>query len=113
MSLPKLSVTIITFNEENNIRDCLENIKWADEIIVVDSFSTDKTVEICRQYTDKIIQRKWPGHVDQKQFALKQATGDWILSLDADERLSKGATLEIQNALGNKKETVDGYIFPR
>ena len=88
MSIPRLSITIITFNEEENIRDCLENINWADEIIVVDSFSTDRTVEICRQYTDKVIQRKWPGHVDQKQFALEQAVGGWILSLDADERLS-------------------------
>lgn len=113
MSLPRLSVTIITFNEGENIRDCLENIKWADEIIVVDSFSTDKTVEICRQYTDNVIQRKWPGHVDQKQFALEQATGDWVLSLDADERLSEGAIREVQDEIRSGKASVDGYIFPR
>jgi glycosyltransferase involved in cell wall biosynthesis len=113
MSIPRLSVTIITFNEEENIRDCLENINWADEIIVVDSFSTDRTVEICRQYTDKVIQRKWPGHVDQKQFALEQAVGGWILSLDADERLSEGAIREVQEVIKGGEASVDGYIFPR
>ncbi len=113
METPKVSVTIITFNEEENILDCLESVKWADEIIVVDSFSTDSTVEICRQYTDKVIQRKWPGHVDQKQFALEQATGDWVLSLDADERLSEGAIREVREVIRNGETAVDGYIFPR
>jgi glycosyltransferase involved in cell wall biosynthesis len=109
----KLSVTVITFNEEKNIRDCLASVKWADEIIVVDSFSTDRTVEICRQYTDKVIQRKWSGHVDQKQFALEQAAGDWVLSLDADECLSEGAIREVKEGIKNHEASVDGYIFPR
>jgi glycosyltransferase involved in cell wall biosynthesis len=113
MDTPKLSVTIITFNEEDNIRDCLESVKWADEIIVVDSFSTDNTSTICKEYTDKIIQREWPGHVDQKQFGMEQATGEWILSLDADERLSEGAIREVKEEIKNHKTSVDGYIFPR
>ena len=113
MATPKLSVTVITFNEEENIRDCLASVKWADEIIVVDSFSTDNTPTICKEYTDKIIQREWPGHVKQKQFALEQASGDWILSLDADERLSEGATREVKAEIKKHKASVDGYIFPR
>ena len=113
MDIPKLSVTIITFNEEENIRDCLESVKWADEIIVVDSFSTYRTVEICKQYTNTVIQRKWSGNVDQKQFALEQAFGDWILSLDADERLSEGAIREVKAEIKKHKASVDGYIFPR
>ena len=103
MATPKLSVTVITFNEEENIRDCLASVKWADEIIVVDSFSTDNTPTICKEYTDKIIQREWPGHVKQKQFALEQASGDWILSLDADERLSEGATREVKAEIKKHK----------
>lgn len=113
MSKPKLSVTIITFNEENNIRGCLESVKWADEIIVVDSFSTDRTVDICREYTDRVIIREWPGHVAQKQFALEQATGDWILSLDADERLSEELIGEIISEIVEGVPEADGYVFPR
>ena len=113
MSIPKISVAIIAFNEEKNIRECLESIKWVDEIVVVDSFSTDRTIEICREYTDKIIQREWPGHVLQKQFALEQTTGDWILSLDADERLSVEAADEIKTHVILGNPSVDGFIFPR
>ncbi len=109
----KLSVCIITFNEEKNIRKCLESVKWADEIVVVDSCSTDETVQICRQYTDKVIEKKWPGHVKQKQFALEQAMGDWILFLDADERLSKEAAREIKDRVLTGSCSVDGFIFPR
>jgi len=111
--MPKLSVTIITFNEENNIRDCLESIKWADEIIVVDSNSTDNTVSICREYTDRIIQRDWPGFLKQKQFAQEQANGEWILNLDADERLSPEACQEIKQEIINANPAVDGFVFPR
>jgi glycosyltransferase involved in cell wall biosynthesis len=113
METPKLSVTIITFNEEENIRDCLESVKWADEIIVVDSFSTDKTVEICNEYTEKVLQRKWPGFLKQKHFAQEQATGDWILNLDADERLSLEAATEIKKEILNGTPDVDGFVFHR
>ena len=113
MKTPKLSAAIIAFNEEKNIRDCLASVKWMDEIIVVDSFSTDNTVDICRQYTDKVIQQEWLGHVKQKQFALEQATGDWILSLDADERLSEEAAQAIKNRLYNGVPEASGFTFPR
>lgn len=83
-----LSVIIISFNEEDRIRNCLESVKdVADEIIVVDSGSVDKTVEIAREYTDKVIVTDWPGYGPQKQRALDLATGDWVLSIDCDEVL--------------------------
>ena len=113
MGTPKLSITIITFNEEKNIRDCLESIKWADEIIVVDSFSTDRTVEICKKYTQKVIQRKWSGFLKQKKFAQEQATGEWILNLDADERLSPEAATEIKKEIINSTPDVNGFVFHR
>lgn len=87
--MPKLSVVIITLNEERNIGRCLESVKdIADEIVVVDSFSTDKTQEICESYRVKFIRQKFLGYIAQKQFALEQAGHDHILSLDADESLS-------------------------
>jgi len=109
----RLSVTVITLNEEHTIPACLQSVAWADEIIIVDSFSTDRTAELCRQYTDKVIQRQWPGHVRQKQYALEQASGDWILSLDADERLSPEATEEIRRTVLNGSPSADGFILPR
>lgn len=113
MCAATISATIITYNEEKNVGQCLESIAWVDEIIVVDSMSTDRTVDICRGYTQKVIQRPWPGHVQQKQFALEQATGDWILSLDADERLSPEARQEIIAELASVPPDIDGFIFPR
>jgi len=108
-----ISATIITFNEEHNIRRCLESVRWMDEIIVVDSQSTDATIDICRQYTDKIFVRPWPGHVKQKQFALEQATCDWIISLDADECLSDESVREIRHSVLECNPAADGFIFPR
>jgi len=113
MTTPKLTAAIITFNEEKNICRCLESVRWMGELIVVDSFSADRTVELARQYTDKVVQRPWPGHVQQKQFALEQAAGDWILSLDADEELSPEAAQEIQAVLASAPADVNGFSFPR
>ena len=113
MATPKLTAAIITFNEEKNICRCLESVRWTDELIVVDSFSTDRTVELARQYTNNVLQRKWPGHVLQKQCALEQATGDWIICLDADEELSADAAAEIRAALADAPLDVNGYSFPR
>lgn len=106
-----VSVCIITFNEESRIRDCLESVKWADEIIVVDSFSTDKTVDICKEYTEHVYRRAWGGNIDQKNHTIGLATKDWLLCLDADERLSPELTKEIQNVL-KSRETADGFFFP-
>ncbi len=113
MAIPKISAAVITFNEEKNICRCLESLRWTDEIIVVDSFSTDATVELAQRYTDKVVQRDWPGHVLQKQFALEQATGDWIISLDADEELTAEAAAEIQQVLAGLPPESNGCSFPR
>jgi len=110
MEEDKLSVVIITYNEEKNIRGCLENISWADEIVVVDTFSKDKTVEIVQEYTDKIYKRKFDSFEKLKNYALTLAQGDWLLSLDADERITPQGRKEIESAI--KKKEFDGfYLF--
>ena len=94
--MKKISVVISAFNEEKNIKDCLESVKWADEIILVDNSSTDKTVQIARQYTRKIYNR--PNLVmlnKNKNFGFTKATGEWILNLDADERVTPALAEEI------------------
>jgi glycosyltransferase involved in cell wall biosynthesis len=88
-------------------------VKWCDEIVIVDSFSTDQTVNICREYTQQIIQRPWPGYVEQKRFALSQATHDWVLNVDADEEVSPELRHEILAVLQRNHLDVDGYYIPR
>lgn len=96
---PPLSVTIIVQDEERNLEACLESVKWADEIVVVDSHSTDRTVEIARRYTDRIFQRDYHGQVDKKNHAVERASHDWILSVDADERITPELAREIRERL--------------
>jgi glycosyltransferase involved in cell wall biosynthesis len=107
----QISVTIITYNEEENIRACLESITWADEIIVVDSGSNDETVAICREYTDQVFFNQWEGMKEQKAFAVNKASHAWIFSLDADERIPEELKKFIEKELQNPKH--DGYRFPR
>jgi glycosyltransferase involved in cell wall biosynthesis len=107
-----LTATVITLNESANIRAALESVSWADEIIVVDSESTDDTVAIARGFTDKVIVRPWPGYIAQKNFAAEQAANDWILSLDADERISPALAEEIR-ALVREPSGAAGYRMPR
>jgi glycosyltransferase involved in cell wall biosynthesis len=107
-----LSICIICLNEENNIRRCLESSSWADEIVVVDAMSQDKTREIAREYTGKVFQRPWTGYVDQKNFAISRAEGDWILSLDADEEITEKLRDEISAEI-RKTDAKDGYWIPR
>jgi len=96
--MAEISVVIITRNEEANIKRCLDSVKGlAAEIIVVDSFSSDKTVEICESYGCRVFLREFTGYGDQKQFAVDQAVSDWILSLDADEQVSEELREEILN----------------
>ena len=99
--MPLLSVAIITLNEELNLSRTLASIRWADEIIVVDSGSTDRTVEIARSFGARVIERPWPGFAAQKNFALAQCTGDWVLSLDADEELSPDLQREVRTLLAS------------
>lgn len=107
-----LSVMIITKNEESNIRNCLESVKWAGEIIIVDSGSTDKTVEICKEYTHHITVTNFPGFGPQKNRALANCTGHWVLSLDADETLSPDLQKEIQ-AIVEANLDQDAYTIRR
>lgn len=108
-----VSVCIITYNEELNIRRCLESVKWADEIVVIDSRSTDKTVEICREYTDKITLRDFPGHIEQKNFAVDQAKYDWVFCIDADEEVSQQLQHDIIGVLKDEHQNIVGFYVPR
>lgn len=109
--MAKLSVTIITYNEERQIREALETVKWADEIVVVDSYSTDRTVEICKEYGAKVLYKEFVGFGALKNLAVDSASHDWILNLDADERITEDLRWEIEKALANPR--ADGYRIPR
>jgi len=110
--MPELSVVIITFNEEKNLPRCLESVKdIADEIVIVDSFSTDKTREIAEKYGVKFIQHVFEGHIEQKNYAIKQSSFPHILSMDADEELSDRLKESIKEVKENWK--YDGYYFNR
>jgi glycosyltransferase involved in cell wall biosynthesis len=97
--VPKLSVTVITKNEATDIGPALGSVAWADEIVVVDSESTDATVAIARGFTSRVVVRPWPGYVAQKNYAASLASHDWILSLDADERVTPALADEIRATL--------------
>ena len=111
VSVP-VTATLITFNEAANIEAALRSLAWADEIIVVDSESTDDTVAIARRYTDKVIVRPWPGYIAQKNFAAEQASHDWIFSLDADERVTPALADEVRTILAAGPGAA-GYRVPR
>ena len=106
-----LSVTVITRDEATNIAAALASVKWAGEIIVVDSGSRDATVDIARQFTERVVAHQWNGYVDQKNYAASLATHDWILSLDADERVTPALAEEVRAVL--IEPTRQGYRIPR
>ncbi len=110
--MPKLSVIIITYNEQDNIESCLRSVQWADEIVVMDSYSQDETMAICRRFTDKCHQAQWLGFGAMKNAALDRATGDWVLSVDADERVSPQLAQEIIEAIKDCGDVV-AYRVPR
>lgn len=112
MQKQKLTVLAPTFNEEKNIRPCLESVKWADEIFVVDSFSTDRTVEIAREFTDRVVQHEYVNSAAQKNWAIPQAAHPWVLIVDSDERVTPGLRDEILKVLEKDGGGYDGfYIF--
>jgi (heptosyl)LPS beta-1,4-glucosyltransferase len=111
-AVPPVTATIITKDEADAIADALKSLSWADEIVVVDAESTDDTVVIARQFTDRVHVRQWTGYVDQKNYAASIATHDWIFSLDADERVPADLSAEIR-ALLEKGPTQRGYRMPR
>lgn len=108
----KISATIITFNEEKNIADAIRSLAWTDEILVIDSESTDKTARIAESLGAKVLTQKWLGFSKQKQFAADNARFDWVFSLDADERVSDELRDEILH-LKNSENIADGFKIPR
>ncbi len=110
---PTVSACIIAFNEEDRLGPCLDSLRWVDEVVVVDSLSSDRTAELARERGATVIQRPFPGHVEQKNFAAEQAGSEWIVSLDADERLSPALQVELQAALAAAPADVVGYSMPR
>ena len=97
--MSKLSVTVVAKNEAADLGAALASVAWADEIVVVDSHSTDETVAIARRFTDRVVVHDWLGHVEQKNYAASLASHDWILSLDADERVTPELAAEVRAAL--------------
>ncbi len=107
-----LSVVMVTGNEEERLRDALESVKRADEIIVVDALSEDRTVELAREYTEKVFLEEWKGFSAQKNSAIQKAEGDWILLLDADERVTPELWDEITEVIMGDTG-IAGYEMPR
>ena len=113
MARLKLSAVILTKNEENKISRCLDTIRWADEIVVVDGFSTDATVDICKKYGSKVIQHRFEGDFGQERnIGIDASSGDWILQLDADEVVTEGLKDKILEVLEGKGKFV-AYKFLR
>ena len=111
--MDKVSAVIIVYNEEKNLRECLKTVQWADEIVVVDSHSQDRTVEIARGFTKKIFQKEYKGHIDKKRFAVSKATHDWVFSIDADERVTPELKEGIREVLTQGAVEAVGYDMPR
>jgi glycosyltransferase involved in cell wall biosynthesis len=109
--MAELTATVITYNEEGNIRECLESLAWVKEIVVIDSGSLDRTREICRDYTDRVFINPWQGHLEQKNVAISRASHDWILSIDADERVPESLREAIERELSAPRH--DGYWISR
>ena len=99
MTRPRISAAVICRDEEDRIAECLESVAWCDETVVVDSGSRDDTVRVARKHATRVLHHDWAGHVAQKQFALEQTQGDWILCLDADERCTPQLRAALQRAL--------------
>ncbi len=116
MNRTPISVIVLTYNEEKNIEDCLKSVYgWADEIFIVDSYSTDKTREIAREYTEKIYQHKFEGYPHQRNWALDRLpySSEWVFFLDADERPSKALKSEISNIIPETSSDVNGFYIKR
>jgi len=112
--LPTVACVVITKNEEANIQDCLKSVRWMDELVVVDAESCDKTVELARACGAKVTVRPWPGFGLQKNFGMAQASSEWILILDADERVTEGLREEVKTCMaGWRPGAPVAYRIPR
>lgn len=109
----EVSVVVIAKDEADNIGGALESVRWANDIVVVDSGSRDRTVEIAKRYTDRVVTRAWRGYGDQKNYATSLAAHDWVLSLDADERVSSELAAEIDALFRSSAPATQGYRIPR
>ncbi len=109
----QISILLPTFNNAATVRETLESIQWADEILVVDSFSTDNTLEICQEYGARIIQHDYINSARQKNWAAPQCRHEWVLQIDTDETLEPGAREEIEAALAPGAESVQAFRLPR
>ncbi len=112
--MKKISAALITYNEQDKIEACLESLEGlCDDIVVLDSYSTDSTVELSRRFTDRVIQEKWHGYTKQKQLATDLAEHDWVLSLDGDEKLSSLLRQELLEWKAQPNDYCDSYKLPR
>jgi glycosyltransferase involved in cell wall biosynthesis len=108
-----ISAFIVCMNEASNIRRCLESISWCAEIVVIDSGSTDNTLDICREYGATIVHRNWTGYVEQKAFGLEKCSHEWVLNIDADEEVSEELRQEIVQTITNDDLSFSGYELSR
>ncbi|MEO8666828.1 MAG: glycosyltransferase family 2 protein [Ignavibacteria bacterium] len=109
----KVSALIICKNEEKNIEECIKSVLWCDEIVLIDSFSIDRTISIAEKYSPKIFQNEWKGFAVQRKFGLTKATNEWVLAIDADERCSKELEEEIRSLMKKEKISENGFEIPR
>ena len=109
----EVSAIVITQNEERNIKECLDSLKWVNEIVVVDGGSTDRTLEIARKFTDKVYHNSWPGFAPQKRYSLAKASKPWVISIDSDERVTPELRDEIIALLKSESIFHQGYYIPR
>jgi len=109
----KISACVLTFNEERKIERCLRSISWCDEIVIMDSFSTDATLSLCRRFTERVYQHEWQGYVGQRNLIRDMAMHSWILFLDSDEEVSPILRDEILHEFENGTGEYVGYRFPR
>ena len=112
VAMISLSVVIITKNEQARLRDCLESVKWAKEIIILDDYSSDKTLDVAREYTDKVFQKEMKIEGAHRNYAYSLASCDWVLSLDADERVTNELKDEITEIV-TKGSDCNGFTIPR
>ena len=110
---PRISILLPTFNSAATVRETLESVKWADEILVVDSFSTDTTLEICSQYGARVLQHEYLNSAKQKNWALPQCRNEWVLQIDTDEVLEPGLREEIEQNLAATSDEIDAFRLPR
>src|SRR5260370_6427534 len=113
MPRPPISILLPTFNCANSVRDTLESLKWADEIVAVDSYSTDGTLDICREFGARIIQHEYVNSAKQKNWAVPQCRHEWVLQIDTDEMLSPELKEEIEQAVAAAPQEVHAFRMPR